>query len=1084
MIPNEVIDQIRSHDLVSILEGEGLHLKREGAAYKCCCPFHNEKTPSFVVSPSRNLAHCFGSCGESWDAIGFVQRKNNMNFAEAVEYLAGRLNIRYEKREPSPEERETQFRREKLFNANRAALAYFRDCLNRAPAAKAYCDKRGWNEDTVQTFEVGYAPSGNGLFRTLTAQGWKKEDLCDAGLVKISEDGNYYDVFRERIIFPIRSLNGQLAGFTGRYIGDKEDVLKSVKYLNSKDTDIFHKKNVLFGWFQAAAQIRVTGEAVLCEGNPDVVRLHQVGVCNAIAPCGTALTEEQISVLAGKARSILLTGDMDKSGIEASTKHGIELLKAGLSVRIMTWDYNKVETGSPKDPDEYFLKRPKGWAEALSRNTEDFIPWYCDRLMNGLSTQSEIAAAIEKVTELVSYCRDANAVEMYLEAFTKRYKNGKVWRNCYFKAKNEQERAALDKDKKSQDMLRQYGFYAKGNCYYGAGSSSGDRPWSNFIMEPVLHIRDERNARRIFRVVNVAGTEEVVKFQQSEMVSFADFKRILESAGNYIWEASAAEVTQLKTYLYEDVPSADEIRQLGWQKRWGFYAWGNGGMDGDRFVKADKYGIFTVKGRRFYLPGAAADTASNTSGYQTERKFTFQETNDISLKDYAEMLVGVYGNNAKVALCFLFASLFRDIVQSITNSFPILNLFGPKGTGKTELGQSLTSFFFTGYTAPSLAGATKAAIAETVAEISNGIVHLDEYKWGLPPDKQEILKGLWNGVGRSRVNVDNGMRKETTAVDCGVILSGQESPTADIALFSRVIHLAFHKTSFSIEEKQRFAALKRTERRGLTHLTAQLLALRGRMEGSFRQNWEETLTDMADALRSHAVEDRTLYNWTVLLAVFRTLEGSINLPFGYKEMFSICSQGALDQNNKTRQSNELAGFWETVENLVGSSRAWIEVDYRIVRGGRTVATLESKKAGTGGVFLNPNRRFVFMSFNRISSLYLKEGRDTLHTIPKDSLKYYLENSPEYVGTARSFKFKLIDNQLGYTPMDNAATKTRTTTAMIFDYDAISDNYGISLDSGTGFVDTEALEDISAASGRTGNQAEGDVREDVADMPLF
>lgn len=1081
-IPPEVIDQIRNYDIVSILEDEGLKLKREGADYKCCCPFHSEKTPSFVVSPSRNIAHCFGACNDSWDAISFVQRKNNMTFPEAVEYLADKLHIRYEKREPTPEEREAQYRKEKLVNANRAALAYFRDCMDRAPVARQYCEKRGWSEETVKTFSIGYAPPGNGLVKTLTEKGWKREALVDAGLAGLSEDGRYYDVFRDRIIFPLHDRTGALVGFTGRYIGNREDVLKQMKYLNSRETEIYRKKEILFGWYQAARQVSVTGTVVMVEGNPDVIRLHQIGVENAIAPCGTSLTEEHIRFLKDRSKTVIIAGDMDKSGIEASGKHGLDFVKAGFTVRLMTWDYDKNDPHSPKDPDEYFLKRPKGWAEALSRNTSDFIPWYCARVMNGRSTQSDIAAGIEDVAKLLSYCKDATAVDMYLEAFTKEYKYGKVWRSSYFKAKNEAERAQVEKDSKSQDMLRQYGFYVKNHCYYGAGSSSGDRPWSNFVMEPVLHIRDEKNARRIFRVINEAGVEEVVKFQQSELVSFADFKRILESAGNYVWKVSAAEMTQLKTYLYEDTPSADEIRQLGWQKRWGFYAWGNGGMEGDKFVKADRFGIFQINGRRFYLPGCAADTASNTGGYQTERKFTYQETNDITLRDYAQMLIGVYGDNAKVALCFLLASLFRDIVSAVTNSFPILNLFGPKGTGKTELGQSLTAFFFSDYTAPSLAGTTKAAIAESVAEVSNAIVHLDEYKWALPADKQEILKGLWNGVGRSRVNVDNGMRKETTAVDCGVIISGQESPTADIALFSRVIHLAFHKTTFSIEEKQRFSNLKRIEKRGLTHLTAQLLSLRGEMTGNFRKNWEETLSEMASAVRQHAVEDRTLYNWTVLLSVFRTLESRLALPFDYKECFRLCSQGCIDQNAKTRQSNELAGFWETVENMVVSSKAWIEIDYRIIRGGRTIKTQESKKAGTGGVELNPHRRFLLVNFNRMSSLYLKEGKDALHTIPKDSLKYYLENSPEYVGTALSVKFKQPDNQLGYTPTDNALAKTRTSTAMIFDYDAVSDNYSVSLDLGTGYVDREALEDIAAAAASPVPPA-AESGEDQ-DMPLF
>ena len=1056
MIPKEVIYQIRDADLVSILQGEGLELKREGANYKCCCPFHGEKTPSFVVSPSRNLAHCFGGCAESWDAISFVQRKNSMTFYEAVEYLAGKLHIQYEKREMTPEEREAQHKAEQLMAANQAAHEWFVERLNASPGAKDYCKDRGWNEQTLTDFGVGFAPAGGGLYTYLTGKGWKREVLQEAGLVKISEDGRYYDTFRERLIFPLYSATGQLVGFSGRYIGDNPEVAKKIKYLNTSETPIYQKRAVLFGWYQAARKVSVSQQVVLCEGNPDVLRLSQIGITNAIAPCGTALTDEHIEFLkARKVKSVILAGDMDESGIKASIRHGIDFIKAGMGVRIIQWSYTKgASPADPKDPDEYFLKLPNGWEEVMSRDTHDFIPWYAAYLMKDKSSQAEVSAAITDVAQLLAYC-DTTAVEMFLDTFTKQYKNGKIWRQEYFKAKNARDRKEIDQDDKTKDMLARYGFYVKGRCYYGAGATTADRPWSNFIMEPVLHIRDERNARRIFRVINETGHEEIVKFQQSELVSFTDFKRILESAGNYIWKVTAAELTQLKTYLYDDTPSADEIRQLGWQKRWGFYAFGNGGLDGDRFVKADKYGVFKMNDRRFYLPGCAADTSANTQGYQIDRKFTYLEANDITLQDYVRLLVTVYGDNAKIAFCFLVATLFKDIVTHVTTSFPILNLFGPKGTGKSQLGHSLTSFFYTDYTAPNLAGSTKAALAEAVAEVSNAIVHLDEYKKDLPPDKQEILKGIWDGTGRTRINLDNDKRRETTAVDCGVVVSGQEMPTADIALFSRMVFLTFNKTTFSDEEKQNFVRLTRIEKRGLTHLTAQLLRQRPSVQGGYRTAWDDTVTDLSELVRTSAVEDRTLKNWATILAAFRVLDPLLDLDFHYDDLLKLCAQMCVDQNAKTRQSNEMAVFWETVENMVGSSRAWIESDYRILPGGRRIKTKESAKSGTL-VELNANKRFLFINFNRLFSLYWKECKDMQHAIPKESLKNYLEHSPEYLGTILAMKFKQPDNQLGYAPSDPSMAKTRTTTAMVFDYDAIVDNYNISLEIATGFRETEDL----------------------------
>lgn len=1074
MIPNEVIDQIRDHDLVAILQDEGLTLKREGASYKCCCPFHNEKTPSFVVSPTRNIAHCFG-CNKTWDAIGFVREKSGMTFYEAVEYLAGKLHIQYEKREPTPEEREAQFHRDTLMNVNAAAQEFFLDAFKRAPAAIAYCKERGWSEETVQLFGIGYAPKGGGLCRYLTGKGWKKDLLLEAGLVGMNESGEVYDAFRERIVFPIRSKTGFIAGFTGRYIGDNPDVAKRMKYVNTKETEIFEKRRMLFGWFQAARQVTTNETVVLCEGNPDVMRLHQIGVGYAVAPMGTALTQENIDFLKGKVKNVILAGDMDASGIEASRKHGEELLRAGMRVRVMTWDYQKgANPPDPKDPDEYFFKHPKGWAEALSRNTEDYLPWMAKSILAGKQSQTELAAAITEVCRLLALCRDETAVEMYLASFTKEYKNQKIWNAEYYKAKNALERKEVSKDEKTQEMIKEYGFYVKDNCYYGAASSSNDRRWSNFVLVPILHIRDEKNARRIFRIVNSKRQESVIKFAQSELVSFADFKTRVETAGNYIWEVTAAELTQLKKYLYDDTPSADEIRQLGWQKRWGFYAWGNGGLDDGHFEKADPYGIVKMRGSRFYLPGCAADTLANTQGYQLDRKFTYSVTNDVTLREFSTRLIKVFGDNAKVALCFLVATLFKDVVTGVTTSFPILNLFGPKGTGKSELGHSLTAFFITGNNAPNISNTTKAALAEAVAEVSNAIVHLDEYKNNIDLDKREFLKGLWDGTGRSRMNMDNDKKRETTAVDCGVVMSGQEMPTADIALFNRLVFLTFSKTTFSDQEKREYEDLKRIEKRGLTHLTGQMLQLRNKFVGGFRLAWDDTVSDMSRRVRADGVEDRTLKNWCTVLAAYRTLESALDFPFSYAQMLDICATMCVDQNKKTRQSNELSGFWETLDTLVASARIWIEADYKIRDGGKPIKTKESRKSG-GEFIPNPDRRYLLINFKRIASLYQKEGKDAQgKTIPTETLRYYLEHSPEFMGTCEKVKFKLMENQQGWTPQEAEKTKVKVTTAMVFDYDSIVSNYGINLDISTGYID----EDEAVAAPDSVADAVPD------DMPLF
>ncbi len=1043
MIPDSVKEQIKDADLVSILQSEGLELKREGAYYKCCCPFHNEKTPSFVVHPGKNIATCFGE-SRSWDAIGFVREKYNMEYPEAIEYLAQKLHIQYEKREPTAEEREAQHKKEQLIRVNEAAQAWFIDQFKKAPAARDYCKQRGWDEKVIQLFGIGFAPKAGGMLKALMDQGWKRELIMEAGLAAVNDEGQYYDAFRDRIIFPIYSKTGYIAGFTGRYMGDRQDV---AKYKNTKETTLFKKGEMLFGWFQARRSAKTNGAVVLCEGNPDVIRLHQIGVSNAIAPMGTALTDANIEYLKAYAETVIIAGDMDSAGREAAAKQGEALLKAGFKVRIVEWTgYDKEAKQGPKDPDEFFKLYPARWEETLATDTQDYIPWIAARKMEGkTSSQSEAAIAITEVCQLMAWCSDESAVDMYLDQFVKKYKYKKVWDQEFYKAKNARQRHTEDVDDKSREMLKEYGFYVKDNCYYGASSSGSDRRWSNFILIPVLHIKDERNAKRIYRIVNQKRQESVIKFSQSELVSFADFKTRTETAGNYIWEATQSELTQLKKYLYDDTPSADEVKQLGWQKRWNIYAWGNGCLDGNNFVPADKYGIVRIGEHRFYLPGMAADTETNTQAYMLDRRFTYGQTNEISLREYAQKLINVFGDNAKVSLCFLVATLFKDIVTGVTTQFPILNLFGPKGSGKSELGHSLSSFFVTGaFDAPNISGSTKAALAEAVAEVSNAIVHLEEFRQDIDIDRREFLKAIWDCQGRSKMDMDNNKKRITTAVDSGVIISGQQMLThPDIALFNRVVFLPFSKTAFSDAERVAFDELKRIERRGLSHLTGQILLNRNRFQGGFRIAWEQTQEDIFRRVRSYGIEARTLQNWCTVLAAYKTLESYLDLPFDYREMLELCARMCIDQNSKTQQNNELSGFWETLETLVASSKIWMNVDYRIKDGGRPIKTKEAGK--NGNVFTpHPDRRYLFINFKRVAGLYQREGRESQgKTLPSDTLKYYLEHSSEFVGTCEKVKFKLIENVTGY--VNPTAPKTKVTTAMVFDYDALMDNYGISLD---------------------------------------
>lgn len=1040
MIPQDVIDRINEHDLISFLESEGLSFTKKGAEYWCCCPFHGEKTPSFKVSLSRNTYHCFG-CGESGNAISFVMKMRNMRFYEAVEYLAGRFGIEYEKRELTPEEQEERFKREKVMQANAVALKFFQENL-KTPAAKDYLKQRGWDEKAVQDFAIGYAPGGNALIKHLHSLGWKDDKfLHECGLLgRNDETGDYYDYFRQRMIFPVRSRTGYIAGFTGRDTTGKNDR----KYLNTPGSSpLFQKGADLYGWYEAQKLIRETQTVILCEGNPDVIRLSMIGQANAVAPMGTAFTAEQADRIAQAARKVIIIGDNDKAGLDAVVKNGRMLLEKGLAVRVMFVPGSKEEN---KDADEYFRHNPNSFNDCLGGCTTDYIPWITALRMEGRTSTTEKAEVIKEVCQLLSFIDDQNAAEMYLDLLTKTYKNGPIWKKEFYSAKNLRERRT-ERSQDTQNMLYNYGFYIRDNSYFGVGNRDNDRRWSNFILEPILHIRDEKNARRIFLIKNNKGQEAVIKLQQSEMVSFTDFKTRTETAGNFIWEAGQGEVTALKRYLYEDTPSADEIRQMGWQKRFGFYAFGNGGLDGDKFVKADKYGTVEIKGQKYYIPGCSADTEANTQGYMIQRQFIYTESNDISLREYAEQHVRVFGDNGRVGLCFLIASLFKDIVTEVTEFFPLLNLFGPKGTGKSNLGHSLTAFFIRKGNTPNISNSTKAALAEAVAEVSNAIVHLDEYKEDIPIEKREFLKGLWDGTGRTRMNMDDKKSREITSVDCGVIMSGQELPLSDPALFNRVVFLGFTRTTFSDKERRQFELLKMIESRGLTHLTVQVLKNRQRFKANYRTCWDEAVSDLSKRVRSNGVEDRTLKNWAAILAAFRALEGVLELPFDYAQLLNIFEAGCIEQHMKTAQNNEIASFWKTLASLFSSGKVWQDVDFRVEVGtGNPIGIRESKIPFE----LVGGRKYLFLDFNRVFSVYAKEGRDTsTKVLPKATIEYYLKNSPEFVGTKPGMRFKILETATGIT----SGKKSHVMPAMVFDYEDLMRIYDINMEAdGTEILD--------------------------------
>ena len=343
-ITPEFLEELRSRVPVSEIVSRRVVLHKHGREFKGLCPFHNEKTPSFTVVDDKNFYHCFG-CGAHGDVITFTMETDGLSFPEAVERLAAHAGLEVPK--ATPEDRARVERARGLGDVVEAACRWYQDNLAgpEGAAARAYLQRRRLADRTIATFRLGFAPARRGaLLAALRGQGFSVEMMVEAGLVKRAEDGEQtYDYFRDRVMFPITDRTGRVIAFGGRTLGDGQP-----KYLNSPDNPLFHKGRVLYGLAQARKPARDANAIVVSEGYMDVIALHQAGITHAVAPLGTALTEDQIRALWRMAAEPILCFDGDAAGARAAGRAGdraLPMLTPGHSLRFVTLP-------SGQDPDD------------------------------------------------------------------------------------------------------------------------------------------------------------------------------------------------------------------------------------------------------------------------------------------------------------------------------------------------------------------------------------------------------------------------------------------------------------------------------------------------------------------------------------------------------------------------------------------------------------------------------------------------------------------------------------------------------------------------------------------------------------
>lgn len=1068
MISNNTIEAVRNLDIEDVLKSAGLEFRRRGSTMFASCPFHSEKTPSFSITPGKNLWYCH-SCHRGGDGIKFYMERDGMDFLQAVEAIAkaNNLHIEYTKEELTDEQREDAKLKESVLAVVAAVQDFFFNQLrveanDEARAAREYAYSR-WPEQFCSTCGIGLAPKDGKLLADFCRTKAISEDmLLKSGIYKRDEkSGRIYTLFRNRLVIPIRDRFGRVIAFTARYLGDdKAD--KVGKYVNSCNSSVFTKGESVFG-IDRASRCRDALYYNIVEGAPDVLRLQSIGLENTVATLGTAWSGAQFDILKKHIQSLCFIPDSDPPkdesfgpGFKAVMTNGAEAVRRGFDVTVRELPFNEEKADDDavilhkNDADEYILT-PEIYAAIPEK---PFILWLAEKKFSVASSLAEQRVIVAEVADLLRHIKDDAIADECIASLAKINGTVKSWKAAISRAKGEARQRAAKTDPKndaerSKELLRQCNLSIIDNCFYTYDEEGEAIRLSNFFLESLYHIKDETNGTRLFRMVNKFNEAVDIEFRESELCSLTTFQQRVGSVGNYIWRAKIDKLNNVKEYLYRGTRSAERVRKMGWDAVNDFFAFGNGVFNGERFLAVDDLGIVeTAPNRSFYIPATSKMYENNPEIYQFERLFIHENRSGLKLYDFAAQLIKVFGDNAKIAFCYLLATLFRDVIFNRTRHFPILNLFGEKGTGKTTLATSLQSFFIHSVDPPNLGVTSVPAMNDRVSQAVNSLVVFDEYKNDLDVRKIAYLKGLWGGGGQTKKNQNTDGMAAQTIISTGIALCGQDKPTQDMALFTRVLFLAFSKTSFTKPERDAYDDLVAMCSLGNTHLTLEVLSHRTLFEKNFSNAYSLTKSELSKIVEGEKIHDRIFGNWIIPLATFRTLESVLSLPFSYNELLTVAVAGMRLQNETAQESSEMGDFWEALQGFHTQGRAIDKAHFRI----KWHRTFRSTTMKEDMVFAEPTP-VLYLNSAAVAGLFSGRGaaNATANRSNWSTMLSYLRSHPSFLGLKQDRFTILLANgtpDYSFETVNGSQVKklkVNRPKAMCFNYAMLKAEFGLNLE---------------------------------------
>lgn len=470
MIPQDTVNKILDTAQIVEVVSDFVSLKRRGANYVACCPFHNEKTPSFSVSPTKGIYHCFG-CGKTGSAVRFVMEHESMSYVEALKYLAKKYGIEVREKEETAEEIASRQRRESLMLVLDYTERFFQESLRTQEGRNlgyAYFKSRGLEDSTIEKYGLGWSPmKGTALCEKAVEDGYKPEYLVATGVCIQKDDGTLVDKFRERAMFPIHTVSGRIIGFGGRTLRSDYKERNIGKYVNSPQTEVYDKKTTLYGIYFAKSEIARRDRCILVEGYLDVLSMHQLGITNVVASSGTSLTVEQVSLIRKFTENVTIMYDGDAAGIHAAER-GIGLcLKGGLNVRVVL-----IPDGD--DPDSFARKHTLEEVKSfIEENERDFISYRTDQLIGDAGSDPvRRSNLVNEIAGTLALIPDQVKRAMYVQDVSTKFN---IDESLVYSKINDAVRAMREEERK-EEMRRQRALEAGSQASVEGGIEDGAQP--------------------------------------------------------------------------------------------------------------------------------------------------------------------------------------------------------------------------------------------------------------------------------------------------------------------------------------------------------------------------------------------------------------------------------------------------------------------------------------------------------------------------------------------------------------------------------------------------------------------------------